>query len=183
MSNQEAHRQQIIARLADHLLAVGLQGARLRPMAIAAGTSDRMLLYYFADKNELISETLSLVAHRFLRVLEESKTEPMPFRSLLSHLAQMTENPIVRPYLRLWLELAAMAGRNLEPFRTVARQIGEGFLDWIAARLRGGKRSHGRANAALLFATLEGLVLLDAIGCESAVKAALKASPRVESRR
>lgn len=179
MSNQETQRQLILERLADHLLAAGLQGARLRPMAIAAGTSDRMLLYYFADKNELLSETLSLVAQRLLRLLEQSKAEPMPFPSLLLHLARMLKNPAIRPYLRLWLELAAMAGRNLEPFRSVSRQIGDGFLDWITDGLQGRSNADRRAKAALLFATLEGLVLLDSIGCESTIKSALKVIPRM----
>lgn len=62
MRKADTRRQQILERLADHVLAHGMQAASLRPLAAAAGTSDRMLLHYFADKEELITATLALVA-------------------------------------------------------------------------------------------------------------------------
>ena len=49
-------RGELLDRMAAHLLAHGLEGANLRPLARAAGTSDRMLLYYFADKEELFAQ-------------------------------------------------------------------------------------------------------------------------------
>ena len=44
-------RAALIDKLADHVLADGLLHASLRPLAKAVGTSDRMLLYYFKDKD------------------------------------------------------------------------------------------------------------------------------------
>ncbi|MFY8208820.1 MAG: TetR/AcrR family transcriptional regulator, partial [Caulobacter sp.] len=49
MNVRDEQRARVIAVLADHLLATGLSQASLRQLAAAAGVSDRMLLYYFAD--------------------------------------------------------------------------------------------------------------------------------------
>jgi AcrR family transcriptional regulator len=45
----------LLDRLADYVLAHGLTASSLRPLARAAGTSDRMLLYYFADKDAVMA--------------------------------------------------------------------------------------------------------------------------------
>ena len=66
MDVRSKRREEAIERMADHLLAEGLGAATLRPLAAAAGTSDRMLLYYFNDKDELLSATLHRVAERML---------------------------------------------------------------------------------------------------------------------
>ena len=55
MTKPDSRRTEIVERLADHVLAHGLSASSLRPLAKAAGTSDRMLLYYFADKSEMMT--------------------------------------------------------------------------------------------------------------------------------
>ena len=54
MNIRNDRREAAIERMADHVLSEGLAAGTLRPLAAAAGTSDRMLLYYFADKDELL---------------------------------------------------------------------------------------------------------------------------------
>ena len=54
MNFRNERREAAIERMADYVLSEGLGAATLRPLAAAAGTSDRMLLYYFADKDELL---------------------------------------------------------------------------------------------------------------------------------
>jgi len=47
--------------MADYVLSEGLGLQRSDPWAAAVGTSDRMLLYYFADKDELLTATLERI--------------------------------------------------------------------------------------------------------------------------
>ncbi len=176
-------RQQMLEKLADHLLAAGLQGTSLRPLAAAVGTSDRMLLYYFRDKNELMSSTLTLIAARLLQLLDKTRTKAMPFATLLPHLMRMMNAAPMRPYVKLWLELAALAGRDQEPYRSTARQILEAFINWTAAALAVERERDRRPLAALLLATIEGFVMLDAIGCDDSTQAALQGVTRLLSKR
>ncbi len=70
----------------------------------------------------------------------------------------------LRPYMRLWLELAAGASRDQQPHRTVAAAIMEGFVGWTASRLDAEQASERLPATASLLATIEGALFLDAIG-------------------
>jgi AcrR family transcriptional regulator len=164
-----------VEKLADYLLAHGLQRVSLRQLAAAAGTSDRMLLHYFANKEELLTAVLVLVAERLVALLESARSEPMPFRVLIPNLAGMIRDPHVRPYLRLWLELVAFAAGGEEPYRRIATQICDAFLSWIAAALQVEREEERMPMASLAFATIEGLVLMDALDNDTLITNALDA--------
>jgi AcrR family transcriptional regulator len=174
INKTEAKRQAIIEKLADHLLAHGLQKASLRPLAAAAGTSDRMLLHYFKNKEELLAAVLVRVSDRLVVLLEGAKGEQMPFQDLLPYMALMIRDPRVRPYLSLWLELIAFAAGGEESYRTIARNICDSFLEWIAAALLVEREAERMPLASLAFATIEGLVLLDALEYGKRITSALE---------
>ena len=66
VSKNDTRRAEIIQRLTDYVLTEGLSAASLRPLAKAAGISDRMLLYYFADKAVMMTATLGVIAMRIM---------------------------------------------------------------------------------------------------------------------
>lgn len=164
MKKGDARRQQILERLADHVLAEGLQGASLRPLAAAAGTSDRMLLHYFVDKESLLTAALTLVTQRLIVLLEHARAEPLPLQSLLPQLAVILKDERIQPYMRLWLELVTFAAGGKEPFRAIAQQICSTFVTWIAAALQVEREEDREPLAALTLAIVEGLVVFDALG-------------------
>lgn len=173
MKKGEARRQEILERLADHVLAHGLRGASLRPLAAAAGTSDRMLLHYFVDKEELLTATLTLITQRLITMLEGARAEPLSFQRLVPQLVGVLNDSHVRPYMRLWLELVAFAGAENEPFRSIARQIATTMLSWIAAALHVEREEEREPLAALTLTLIEGFVLFDALGEGAISRAAL----------
>ncbi len=173
MKKGDARRRHILERLADHVLAHGLQGASLRPLAAAADTSDRMLLHYFVDKEAVLTATLTLVTERLVAILDAARPSPMPFLVLIPQLAGLLKDPQIQPYMRLWLELVAFAARGQEPFRSIARQIASTFLQWIGAALTVEHEEQRAPLAALTLTIIEGLVLLDTLGEDGNVAAAL----------
>jgi AcrR family transcriptional regulator len=178
MSKSDAKRAEMVDRLADHVLAHGLIAASLRPLAAALGTSDRMLLYYFRDKSELIALTLDRVAARFaVRLSELAGDRPRTARALEADLAAIAVRPDAQPYLRIWLEIAALAGPGDPFYREVGARIGQGFVDWTAARLALRNPARRRAAATRLVLTVEGLVLLGSVGMADLALAALGAAP------
>lgn len=174
MSIRDERREAATEAMADHLVAHGMPGASLRPLAAAAGISDRMLLYYFTDKNEVLSATMARVAMRLSARLDQ--LIPLaPKRSydlLLREAWTAMTSSEMRPYLRLWIDLAAGAGRREEPHRTVAGLIAGGFLAWVETRLAESEEPPARASARLL-ANLEGLLLLESLGRGDIAEAAL----------
>ena len=172
MKKGERRRQEILERLADHVLAHGLQGSGLRAMGAAAGTSDRMLLHYFTAKEELLTETLTLVTQRLIALLESARADPMPFQRLLPHLTGLLEDARIQPYMRLWLELVTLAAGGKEPYRSAGRQIRRTLLDWIGAALDVEREEERQPLAALTLVIVEGFGILDAVGDEAAGTAA-----------
>ena len=51
-------REELAEAATDYALEHGLIGLSLRPLAEALGTSDRMLLYHFRDKDDLVATIL-----------------------------------------------------------------------------------------------------------------------------
>lgn len=166
MNIRDERRDTAIERMADHLLAEGLGAATLRPLAAAAGTSDRMLLYYFADKDEILSTTLQRIAERMLVQLNEAipAGKPLPFHILLEEVWQVLASDKLKPFMPLWLDLASGAARGLEPHLHVAGQIADGYLAWVTSRLKVKGNGNHAASAALFLASIEGMYILETIG-------------------
>ena len=62
---RETRRRDAVAQAAtDYVLEHGLVGLSLRPLAAALGTSDRMLLYHFEDKDDLVVTILRTTSDR-----------------------------------------------------------------------------------------------------------------------
>jgi AcrR family transcriptional regulator len=178
MSIREERRAAALARMGEHLLREGLAGASLRALAKAAGTSDRMLLYYVADKDEIVTATLGHVAAHLAALLDAagSGAGPRPYPVLLDECAAAFRQADFQPFMWLWLELAAAAARGQEPHRAMAGRIADGFLAWAAARLDTADPGEREAQAALLLATVDGLALLQAVGRGAAAGRALTAA-------
>lgn len=177
MTIRDDRRAAALERMADHLLREGLSGASLRSLAAAAGTSNRMLLYYFRDKDELLGAVLDLLAARLQERLEAATAAAVrPYGALIAELWAAVRTDALRPYLQLWLELAAAAGRGEEPHRAAAARIADGFLAWVGGRLLADSEADRSAQAALLLATLDGLAMLVAAGHAEAADRALQAA-------
>jgi AcrR family transcriptional regulator len=102
----------LVGALADHVLAHGLSASSLRPLAKAAGVSDRMLLYYFKDKAEVMAASLALIAQRLTVILDAAAGAPVPLAALRARLAPVLLADALWPYMRLWLEMAALAAQG-----------------------------------------------------------------------
>ena len=166
MDIRSKRREDAIERMADHLLAEGLGAATLRPLAAAAGTSDRMLLYYFDDKDELLSATLHRVAERMLAQLDQAipPGKLRTFRILLGEVRTVLALDSLKPFMHLWLDLASGAARGLQPHLKIAGEIADGFLAWVTSRLRLQARRDQTTSSALFLACIEGMHVLEAIG-------------------
>lgn len=170
-SAEVSKRDAILERLAAFILAEGLEAATLRAMAKAADQSDRMLLYYFADKEEIIGAAMSLLAQQLTDILEANRVpQKMRKEPLHAHLDEVVLAEDVWPYLRLWLDLAARAARNDPHLAVVGRAIGLGFHQWIESQLVTADPDLRRKEATHIMIGLEGIVVLRAVGMQDLVR-------------
>lgn len=175
MTKSDDRRARILDRLADHVLAHGLIASSLRPLARAAQTSDRMLLYYFSDKAEIIAATLERVAARMVGLMSaHTAPEPLELDLLIPRITDMLSDAAFWPYMRIWLEIASRAAGEDAFYRATGEAIGRGFLSWGGAQIACDDRDREALSARLLV-MIEGTVLLMSIGLAREARMGLSA--------
>jgi len=161
MTTKKPNKQALLADLAQHVLKNGLNNASLRPMAKAAGTSDRMLIYHFGSKDALISELLeylaSQMATRLDRALpcERFETEQL----LVTKILLLMRSTEFQPYTHVWLDIVAGASKNMSAHKEAGNRIILVFLDWLSLR-----HPDGRSGAPRTLTLIEGCLVMDAVG-------------------
>ncbi len=160
MGRRDERRVEIVETLARHVLRAGLGDTGIRRLAAVCGCSDRMLLYYFADKEEILTEVLSRIASGLaasLSALLGAAPQP-PARALETIWGVLRQGANTDP-LRLWLDLSSRASRGDRFFGRAVARIRE---DWVA-RLSGildVAEERKVPLATLLMAAVDGQVVL-----------------------
>jgi AcrR family transcriptional regulator len=174
MVKSDNRRAVLLDRMADHVLAHGISASSLRPLAKAARTSDRMLLYYFSDKSAMMTATLGHIALRLEGVLsKDGVNKPLPIEQLTPKLFDLLCAESLWPYMRLWLEIAALAAKGDGVCSSVGEAIARGFLNWGSAQLNSATPEARARDAAKLLVTIEGMVLLKSVGLDDVCRHAL----------
>jgi AcrR family transcriptional regulator len=159
-------RERLLDACTSYALECGLPD-RMGPLAAAAGTSTRMLVYHFGSRDLLLREVLRRARQRqleaFGRMLRPRPDEP--YVDTLARAWEQITGPEGRPYLRMFnqlhiAQLRDSAGRPLWPgFRRIAT------TDWLGPLEEGLASLHRPELATLVLATLRGLLMdLDATG-------------------
>jgi AcrR family transcriptional regulator len=148
-------RDRILDACVDHALAHGLPD-RLDPLATAAGTSTRMLIYHFGTRDALLREVLIRARQRhrdFVGGLVSPRPDE-PYPATLRRAWRAMTGPAGRPFIDVFGKLRENADQQLWPgFRR------EATTDWLQP-LEDGLRSIGRPElATLVLAVIRGLIL------------------------
>ncbi len=144
-------RRQVLAEAAtDYVLEHGLLDLSLRPLAAALDTSDRMLLYHFKDKNDLIATVLHVSNDRSVRGIRELRPS-RDVRQAVVDLWGVVSRPDQARCQRLYVEAAALGVLGTEPFATVVGEANEQWLGALADHLvASGMRASDAGRAARL---------------------------------
>lgn len=128
-------RAELTAQATSWVLVNGFGNLALRPLAKAIGTSDRMLLYYFSSKEDLLEAIVSGIAEAMIAGLPT----PGPSRITPSQwlLAVWTgfADPALRPALNVLFELDAMALRGDPAAQRATEGITVAWLSKVDAAL------------------------------------------------
>jgi AcrR family transcriptional regulator len=154
-------KERLLDACTDHALEHGLPD-RLEPLASAAGTSARMLIYHFGTRDALLRAVLRRARQRQLTAFGDLlRVRPgQPYAATLASAWTFMTGPEGQPYLRMFGQLRDSAAQHLWPdFRRVAT------TDWLGP-LEEGLRSVDRPElATLVLAVIRGLLMdLDATG-------------------
>lgn len=174
-SVRQIRRDAALERIVDYLLEHGLGNASLRTLATAVGTSDRMQLYYFVDKEELMLEAFACVVKRQSALLSEILPGGrQPFEVLLAQMWQILKAPDYEPYMRIWYDALGRASQGDEPYRVMASRVIDIWFEWFEPRSSAPAERRKDEIAAIVAAAC-GLVMLRYLGREKEAEVAAKA--------
>ena len=156
-SDHVPKRQEIVLAVAGHLVREGFANSGIRALAESAGISDRMLMYYFETKEELIASALTVMAEGMSAGLDALlPRRPVAATTIVDAMVQAAALEDQKAVLRLWFEIIGLAIRGQEPYRSTVNRILAQWELWISDRLRAGQKEQ----AATVLAQIEGLLML-----------------------
>ena len=167
-------RETLLPPMANHVLEHGLSGLSLRPLAKAAGTSDRMLIYHFGSKDALVEALLIYVADTYRAALDVMvPPEPAATRQALAQqMLALARAPMFAPFMKLWWEIVAGSAKGQAGWRRSAESMMQTQINWLAAHMPADDPDPA-AGARQVAAVLEGALMMDAIGLPEVGEAGL----------
>ncbi len=143
----------------------GLADLSLRPLARAAGTSDRMLIYHFGNKDALVAALLDHIAAMFAGALDtafpsgRATSRNECARTVLT----ITDRGEFAPFFRLWWDIVAGCAQGNEAYLAAAGAIMDRLLGWVEDHLPEADPdpAHG---ARRVLTAIEGAQMLRAVG-------------------
>ena len=160
MAKDPARRAALAEAATDYALEHGLIGMSLRPLAAAIGTSDRMLLYHFADKDDLVASVLRVSTDRSV---EEIRALP-PAADVHAFVVGFWDASLtgqLERCQRVYVEAAALGLLGQEPYASVVREANDRWTAALTDRVveAGGPAAAARRVVVLLDAAFMGLQL------------------------
>ncbi len=134
MARDPARREALAEAAADHALGHGLIGLSLRPLAAAIGTSDRMLLYHFSDKDDLVASVLRVATDRSVRRIRALPAAP-DVAGFVTGFWQASLTGELASCQRIYVEAAALGLLGQEPYATVVREANERWTEALVERV------------------------------------------------
>jgi AcrR family transcriptional regulator len=125
-------RRRLLERVADHVLEHGASDLSLSELARAVGSNNRMLLYYFGSKEEVLREATLVAFERYphlegaLRRLCEGTGD---LRERLARLWADIAHPENLPFLALFFQAFGVALYHPERNTELLERLG---TDWVA---------------------------------------------------
>jgi AcrR family transcriptional regulator len=164
-------REELAQAATDYAFEHGLIGLSLRPLAESIGTSDRMLLYHFRGKDDLVTTILQTANARSVATLRELPA-PADLRTAVLDLWRGVSTGDQQACQRLYLEAAALGLFGREPYASEVREVNASWMGALAGHfMRAGlSRSAARRVAYLVDSTFMGLQLDEALDSRARVR-------------
>lgn len=131
MPESVGRREQLLELVVDYVLEHGIAQLTLRGLATAVGSNNRMLLYYFGSREELVVEALHGAEAQFPSmggVLTALDDRALSLAERLRRAWLIIADPANLPFHRLFFEIFGLAGFERDRFTVLLDAIGS---EWV----------------------------------------------------
>jgi AcrR family transcriptional regulator len=125
-------KDRLLERVVDHVLEHGAIDLSLSRLARAVGSNNRMLLYYFGSKEEVLRRAILAAFDRFPHLQGALGRLAVPDRPLRERLVEVWRDiahPDNLPFLALFFQAFGVAVYHPDRNRELLGQLGD---DWVA---------------------------------------------------
>jgi len=151
----------------------GLSQLTFGRVAKRLGVSDRIVVYYFPSKADLVGEVIAALGIGLQAALADAFATPVADHTEMVRRAwPLLATPQHERVFALFFEANGLATVGIEPYATIVPQLVGGWIDWATA-LIDAPEPQRRTQAEAAIAVLDGLYLLRLlVGPEAADRAA-----------
>lgn len=168
-------REELLAAAIDVAFDVGLSQLSFGRVAKHAGTSDRVIVYYFESKDVLVTEVVVSLGVELQTTLASALDGTITdhVEMLRAAWPVLTTAEADRVF-SLFFEANGLATAGREPYATLVPQLVDAWIEWAATSIDG-PEEHRRLEAETAIALVDGLVLLRLLrGADAADRAAAR---------
>lgn len=136
--------------------------------------SDRVVVYYFPTKDDLVAAVLGRLGAQLQQTLAPAFDQRSADHLDLARKAwPVLARPDADPIFGLFFEASGLAANGRDPYRTVVPQLVEAWIAWAAGFVEASDEDDRHGEAAAAIALIDGLLLLRQLsGAEAADSAA-----------
>ena len=165
-------REEILDGALRAAIDEGLSQLTFGRLAKRMGISDRIVVYYFPTKPDLIREVVVAMGVQLQRTLAAAFATPARNHvELVARAWPLLAKPGTDRIFALFFEANGLAAVGREPYASVVPALVEGWIDW-AANLIAETNPHRRTEAETSIAIIDGLLLLRLLGGPAAANRA-----------
>lgn len=173
-------REDILKAAIEVALESGLAGLTFSKVGERLEISDRTVVYYFPSKPALVTAVAQALVADLVGLLEQAfGSEPRSQRDLLNRAWPVLTTPKADRVFALYFEVVGLASTGQSPYDAIARELVEGWVQWLAPRLLGSNADVRRRRALATVAQIDGLLLVRQVLGAEAGDAAARESGRL----
>lgn len=172
---------EVLAAATNTALDHGMTGLTYAQVAERLGTSDRMIVYYFPSKSELIVSVATQLGNELQVLLGEAfGDEPATTDELLAAAWPVLSNKRADRVFGLFFEMIGLASAGQAPYVELVRHLMDSWADWLSERVVGSRPEIRRRRALSVMARIDGLLMIRRVmGTRAADAAAQEVIPRL----
>lgn len=143
------------------VLTEGVSALSFGRVAKELEISDRMVVYYFPTKADLVTAAVFAIGVELQLMLEKAfGSEPLDANELMRRGWPVLSLKKAQPMFNGFFEVIGLASAGQSPYAELAPVLLNGWIDWLAERVKAPTKIRKREVAASIVAQIDGLLMI-----------------------